>query len=136
MAVSKRIVLHFPKVVVDKPIIYRLVKDYDLVINILKANISPDEVGMLVLELSGSKGNYDKGLHYLADLGVRIQPLSQDIRWIEERCTQCGACLGFCPTHALQMDPATRRVSFVEEKCVACEACVKPCPSRAIEVEW
>ena len=41
MAISKRIVLHFPKRLVDRPIVSRLVKDYNLDFNILKALITP-----------------------------------------------------------------------------------------------
>ncbi len=45
MGISKRVVLQFPKRMIDEPIIYRLVKDYDLVPNILKASITPKEQG-------------------------------------------------------------------------------------------
>ena len=38
---SKRIVLHFTKEIWDKPIVYRLVKEYNLIFNILKANVLP-----------------------------------------------------------------------------------------------
>lgn len=136
VAYSKRIVLHFPEVLVDKPIIYKLVKDLDLVINILRASISPEEVGMIVMELSGKKSNFDKGIAYLENLGVTVQSLAQDVTWSEERCTQCGVCIGLCPTDALHMDSLTRRISFHDDKCVVCEACIKPCPARAILVQF
>lgn len=136
MRITKRIVLHFPPTVVDQPIIYKLIKEYNLVFNILKANITPDQVGVMVMELSGEKEDYKKGIEYLVDLGVEIQPLSQDIKWVEKKCTHCGVCVGICPTGALHLDPNTRLVSFDENKCVACEICVKPCPTRAIEVHF
>ena len=53
MAVSRRIVLHFPKRLVDRPLVYRLIKDYNLEFNILKALVTPEEEGLLVLELKG-----------------------------------------------------------------------------------
>ncbi|MDD3988102.1 MAG: NIL domain-containing protein, partial [Candidatus Omnitrophica bacterium] len=34
--VSKRIVLHFPHRLVNQPLVYKLVKEYDLQFNILK----------------------------------------------------------------------------------------------------
>ena len=49
MVVSKRIVLHFPQRVVERPIVCRLVKDYDLEFNILKAFFTPEEEGLMVL---------------------------------------------------------------------------------------
>ena len=65
MNVSKKIVIHFAKRLVDRPIIYRLVKDFNLEFNILKASISPKKEGLLVLELSGKQKEYDKAVKYL-----------------------------------------------------------------------
>ena len=103
MAVSKRIVLHFPRRLVDRPIVYRLIKDYDLELNILKASITPDEEGLLVLELRGEQNNYDKGIEYLTKTGVRIQSLGQNVIRNEERCTHCGACITVCPPMLLNL---------------------------------
>ena len=136
MNVSKKIVLHFPKRMVDRPIVSRLVKDYDLDFNILKALITPEEEGLLVLELSGEQQEYDKGIRYLSKTGVKIQSLSQDVLRNEERCTHCGACVAICPSGAFELDPVTRRVNFYNEKCVACGLCIKACPPRAMEVHF
>ena len=134
--VSKRIVLHFPDGIVDQPIIYRLVKDYDLKFSILKAEISPGKEGLLVMELSGEPSHYEEGLQYLKDMAVSIQPLSQDIVRSEDRCTHCGVCIPLCPTGALKVDPINRRVSFNNDACVACEYCVKICPLGAMETHF
>ena len=136
MTVSKRIVLHFPKRLVDRPIVVRLVKDYDLEFNILKALVTPEEEGLLVLELSGEQKEYDKGIRYLTQTGVKIQALSQDVLRNEERCTHCGACITICPSGAFELDPITRQVNFYDEKCVACGLCLKACPPRAMEVHF
>ena len=132
MAASKRIVLHFPKRLVDRPIVSRLVKDYDLDFNILKASVSPGEEGLLVMELSGEQKNYDKGIKYLTEAGVEIQSLSQDVVRDESRCTHCGACITICPTQAFALEPKTRKVLFDQNKCVVCGLCVKACPPRAM----
>ena len=136
MAISKRVVLHFPPRLVEQPIIYKLVKDYNLVLNILKASVTPKEEGLMVLDLSGAREDYDRGIQYLQETGVRIQSLGQDIIRNEARCTHCGACVVICPTGALALDPQTRRVNFYEDKCTACELCVLPCPPRAMEVHF
>jgi len=136
MAISKRIVLHFPRRLVDRPIVYRLIKDYDLELNILKASITPDEEGLLVLELRGEQNNYDKGIEYLTKTGVRIQSLGQNVIRNEERCTHCGACITVCPTDAFELEPLTRLVSFQHEKCLACGLCIKACPPRAMELHF
>jgi len=134
--VSKRVVLHFPHRLVDVPIVCRLVKDYDLDFNILKAYVTPREEGLVVLELSGGKPNFKKGLEYLKKVGVRVQPLSQDVVRNDTRCTHCGACVTVCPVGALVLEPLTRKIHFYENKCIACELCVKACPTRAMEIRF
>ena len=134
--VSKKIVLHFPNRLVDQPIVYKLVKDFDLRFNILKAYVTPQEEGLMVLELSGKKEDFEKGIQYLESSGVKIQPLSQDVIRNESKCTDCGVCVPICPTQALVVDPQTRKVHFYDNKCIACELCVKACPTRAMEVHF
>ena len=134
--VSKRIVLTFPHKLLDQPIVYKLVKDFNLVFNILQAKITPKEEGLMVLELSGKKEDYAEGVKYLTGIGVKIQPLSQDVTRDEVRCTHCGACLSVCPTEALVIDKKTMKVLFEPEKCIACELCVKACPPRAMVVKF
>ncbi len=134
---SKKIVLIFPKEKIDKPIVHKLIKDYNLVFNIMKASITPDQEGHMVLEVDGDNSEIEKGIKYLKDQGVNIQPLSKDIRVNWDKCTQCGACVSICPTDALYIkDRKTMEVAFEPEKCIACELCIRPCPPRAIEVHF
>ena len=135
-AVSKRIVLHFPRRLVDRPIVSQLVREFNLDFNILKASVTPDEEGLMVLELIGEQADYDKGIRYLTETGVRIESLSQDVLRNEERCTHCGACITICPTDAFELDLATMRVDFHGDKCIACGICIKACPPRAMEVHF
>lgn len=134
MAISRRVVLHFPRSLVEQPIIYRLVRDYDLMFNILKASVTPNDEGLLVLELSGERDNYEKGVQYLSEVGVDIQPLSRDISHNEARCTHCGACITICPTGAFALESPSRRVRFLDKKCIVCGLCIKACPPRAMEM--
>lgn len=138
MTVSKRVVLHFPRRLVEQPVIYRLVKDYNLEFNILKASITaePEEEGLLVLQLKGEQEEYDKGIKFLLKSGLKIQSLSQDVTRNEARCTHCGACVTICPPGAFEIDPKTKQVRFDDEKCVACGLCIKACPPRAMEVHF
>lgn len=136
MAVSKRIVLHFPNRLLDQSIVSRLVKDFGLDFNILKASVTPGEEGLMVMELSGDQTSYDKGIKYLTETGVRIQSLSQDVVRNESKCTHCGACITLCPTGAFSLEPGTRKVIFDDTKCVVCELCIKACPLRAMELHF
>jgi ferredoxin len=136
MAISRRLVLHFPQRLVDKPIVSHLVKDFNLNFNILKASVTPGEEGLLVLELVGERGDYDKGVKYLTDAGVKIQSLSQDVVRNDLRCTHCGACITLCPTGAFTLEKGTRKVKFDHTKCVVCELCIKACPPRAMDLRF
>lgn len=135
--IKRKLVLHFPKKITDQAIIYRLVKEYNLVFNILKAKVDPEEGGLLVMELSGEDRDYAKGVEYLEKLGVRLQPLEKDINRDENKCTQCGACVVHCPTGALYIkDRKTMEVDFDKSKCILCEACIPVCPVNAMKIEY
>jgi ferredoxin len=134
--ISKKIVLHFPPRLVEEPIVYKLVKEYDLKFNIIKASVTPPEEGLMVMELSGKAENYDRGIEYLKSCGVRIQSVASDITRNEAKCTHCGVCLPICPVAALEAEAKTRRVIFHNKKCIGCELCIKICPTRAMEVHF
>jgi len=135
--VTKKLVLKFPKKITEQPIIYKLIKDYNLVFNILKAKVDPDKGGLLVLELSGEDKDYAKGIDYLEKLGVKLQPLEKDITRDEKKCTNCSACIAHCPTGALYIkDRKTMKVEFDKSKCILCEACIPVCPVGAMRVDY
>jgi len=134
--ISKRIVLHFPRRLVGEPVVSNLVKRFDLDFNILKASVTPNEEGLMVLSISGDESACDAGLAYLTDAGLTVEPLSEDVVRNESRCTQCGACTSVCSTGALAVDRATMEVRFTSDKCIACQYCVKACPMKAMEVRF
>jgi ferredoxin len=131
---KKGLVLRFPPKIVDQPIVYRLVKDYNLVFNILKAMITPGKEGIMILELSGDRENLEKGLNYLKDVGVDVKTIAQQVAKNEEVCIHCGACTAVCPTGALFVDRQTFQVIYDPEKCTACGFCVSACITKAMEV--
>ncbi|MDP8216928.1 MAG: 4Fe-4S binding protein [Candidatus Kaelpia imicola] len=133
---SKKIVLHFPKKLVDRPIICNIVKKYNLDFNILRASVTPDEEGLLVLELTGAVKDLSKAVKSLRSSGVTAQPLSKDVVRNESKCTHCGLCVVYCPTNALYTDRATQEIIFEKDKCIGCEICVRVCPTKAMEVSF
>ena len=133
---KKRVILRFKRNTIDKPIVYRLVKDYDLTFNILRANISPKAESMMVMEIEGEEANFTGGMEYLKEANIGIEPIEQDIDRDEERCVHCGLCTSVCATEALDINRETMRVNFDYEKCVACELCVRVCPVKAMHVSF
>ena len=136
--IKRKLVLHFPKEKIEEPVIWKLVKEYDIVFNLLKAKVDLEKgIGILVLELSGEDENYAQGIEYLESLGIKLQPLEKDINMDEDKCTDCSACVVHCPTGALYVkDRKTMEVGFDKEKCIACEACIPVCPVKAMSLEF
>lgn len=136
MPTTHRVVLHFPPSLSGKPIVYRLAKDYNLVFNILKASIGLEDQGLMVMELSGEEADYQRATEFLTRQGVRLQPIFQDISKDDERCVDCGACVGVCPSEALRLVRPEMKVVLDPESCVACGECVTACPVRAMKLTF
>ena len=133
---SRTLSLRFPEKVVDKPIAVNLVKKFDLSFNILKAIIYPRREGLMVMELSGHRKNFQEGVRYLKSLGIQVESVGQDIKRNEQKCYQCGACTAVCPTGALYIQRPEMAVIFDKDKCSACELCVAACPAQAMAVKF
>ena len=63
--VTHKLMLHFPKCECEKPIIYHLVKDYDLVVNVFRAKVTPEEEGFLVLDVTGTQADIERAMDYV-----------------------------------------------------------------------
>lgn len=132
---ARNIILHYPRALVEQPVMSNLIKMYDLTINITRARIGQDEEGIMVVEISGTRENLDAGLAYLNEIGVTYKPVSKVIRRVESKCTHCSVCIAVCPSGALIIeDRATMEVQFIENKCIACSLCIPACPYQAMEL--
>jgi len=136
MMYSKMLSLRFPEKIVNEPVVVNLVKKFDLSFNILKATIYPRKEALVVMELTGHRNNFQKGVRYLKGLGIKVENIGQDIRRDEEKCFQCGACTAVCPTGALSVKRPEMEVIFDKDKCSACELCVVTCPALAMEARF
>ena len=132
----KKVVLNFPPRLIQEPVTYHLVRDYDLQVNIMRALVRPREKGRMVLELTGAQADMDRAFAYLDEAGVQVDALVQELRYNPERCVHCTACTAFCPTGALSVDPATRELVFDASHCILCESCIPACAYQAIECQF
>jgi ABC-type methionine transport system ATPase subunit len=69
---TQRLELTFPEKLIKKPIIYHLVKEYDVIPNIRRANVD-ENFGWMVLELSGEDEKLDQAFKHLQDIGVEVE---------------------------------------------------------------
>ncbi|NET30993.1 MAG: 4Fe-4S dicluster domain-containing protein [Cyanothece sp. SIO1E1] len=129
---KKRVTLTFSKRYVHMPITYRLAKDFNVAANIIRAQVAPNQVGKLVVELSGDIDQLDAALEWMRSQEITISLASREILIDEDVCVHCGLCTGVCPTEALTLDPETFRLIFTRSRCVVCEQCIPTCPVQAI----
>ena len=68
----------FPQKLTKEPIIYTLSHQFKIVPNIRRADISEDK-GWMVLELEGQEEEIERGIGWVIDKGVRVDPVIGDI---------------------------------------------------------
>ena len=78
MVATRRWHLTFPEEQVQQPLVYRLVADHGLVINIRRADVDA-KVGWMILEVQGSQEALDAGRAYLSEAGVTVTDPSGDV---------------------------------------------------------
>ncbi|NES72994.1 MAG: 4Fe-4S dicluster domain-containing protein [Okeania sp. SIO2D1] len=129
---KKRVTLTFPPNTVHMPVTYRLAKDFNVAANIIRAQVAPNQVGTLVIELSGDIDELDACIEWMQSHKIVVSLASREILIDEDICVDCGLCTGVCPTHALTLDPESFKLQFLRSRCVVCEQCIPTCPVEAI----
>jgi L-aspartate semialdehyde sulfurtransferase ferredoxin len=128
---GRKFLLMFPPAVANQPITQRLWRDFDITVNILKADID-ESGGRLTIELGGDPGEISRAIEYLTENKVRVEELRNYVRRDAKRCTDCGMCVSICPVKAYVMDPSDHHVVLHLERCVACGTCLDACPPGAL----
>jgi ABC-type methionine transport system ATPase subunit len=68
----------FPQDLVTEPIIYNLGRKFELITNIRRANVT-DEQGWVILELDGDQDEIERGIAWVTENKVRVDPISGDV---------------------------------------------------------
>ena len=75
---KQRVKFTFPQEMIKEPVIWRLGRDFDLVTNIRRADVTDDR-GWVVLELDGEMDEIERGVQWVVEQGVRVDPVAGDI---------------------------------------------------------
>jgi ABC-type methionine transport system ATPase subunit len=75
---KQRVKFTFPENLITVPVIYELGKEFNIVTNIRRADVTEDR-GWVVLELEGDLEEIERGLAWVAEQGVRVDPVQGDI---------------------------------------------------------
>ncbi|MEE3716224.1 NIL domain-containing protein [Tumidithrix elongata RA019] len=131
---KKRVNLTFPKRVINVPVAYRLAKDFNVAANIIRAQVDPNKVGKMVLELSGDIDQLEAGIEWMRSQDIDVSLHGREIVIDENTCVDCGLCTGVCPTGAMTLNPKTFQLEFLRSRCIVCEQCIAACPVNAISI--
>ncbi|MDW8033777.1 MAG: 4Fe-4S binding protein [Nitrososphaerota archaeon] len=126
-----RLELKYSPTHVNKPILSKAILEAKIPINILKASLTASE-GLMTIEMDADKDIVARVIEILRSNGVQVKEIPKYIEIDAEKCIDCGACTGVCPTDALTLDPDNKKLVVKEEKCILCGNCLKECPRNAV----
>jgi len=75
---KQRVKITFPPDLVTQPVIFNMGKQFHVVTNIRRANVSRDR-GWVILEITGEVEEIDRALEWSKTQGVRVEPLEGDV---------------------------------------------------------
>jgi len=132
---KKKYLLTFPATLTTDPVIYNLIKRFDLKINILKAEITSGEAGKLLAEFNGEGKKINEALSYLNETGIEYASIEKKITYKEEDCVHCGSCTAVCFAGALTLNKDDKKIKCDYDNCVGCELCVTACPLFLLQID-
>lgn len=75
---TKRLWLTYPKKQIQRPLIYELGHKFELVTNVRQASVT-EEVGIVSLEVEGTRDEIKKAIKWLEGLGVKVEPVEINV---------------------------------------------------------
>ena len=72
MPIERKVYLTYPPHLVDQPIIHEFIKKFDVVVNILEANVTRQE-GWLLVAVRGEEQVVKEGLDWMSVQGIEIK---------------------------------------------------------------
>jgi ABC-type methionine transport system ATPase subunit len=76
MIVEKKVRLTYPQHLLNQPLIYQLIRQFDLLTNILEAQVTA-EMGRLTVAVRGERELVERGLAWMAEQGVQVEIMSE-----------------------------------------------------------
>ncbi|HEV7525338.1 MAG TPA: NIL domain-containing protein [Acidimicrobiia bacterium] len=73
-----RLFVSIPEQLVERPVIYEMIKQFDVVPSIRRANVEAHSA-WVILELGGSPGARDQAIAYLEGLGCTVNRMEGDV---------------------------------------------------------
>ena len=74
----EKIYLTYPPELIKEPIIYELGHKFAVITNVRGANVS-DTMGLVALELDGTREEIDRAIAWLRSRGVTVEPIEKNV---------------------------------------------------------
>ena len=110
------------------PLLAEAVLKTGVMVNILTADVEYSK-GVMVVSVLGDETQQKKLVEYLREKGVEVEKLEAKVLKDDDRCVDCCACYGVCPTKAITIKD--NKMVLDNDECIRCGACVEVCPTRA-----
>jgi ABC-type methionine transport system ATPase subunit len=78
VSTSQRLFVSFPEELVDRPMVYEIIKRYDVVPSIRRANVEAHS-GWTILEITGEADSIADSIAYLEGLGCTVNRMEGDV---------------------------------------------------------
>ena len=76
--IRERYYLTYPRNLIKEPLLYRLVKKFDIVFNIRGASVS-EEMGLVAVEFEGSAEQVERAIAWLRQTGVTVERIEKNV---------------------------------------------------------
>ena len=72
----RRLEVTYPAELLQEPVLYRLITQFQIVVNVLEARVTPEEA-WFVMELEGPEVAVVSGVRWMIEQGIQVRVLPQ-----------------------------------------------------------
>lgn len=76
--IRERYYLSYPRTLIREPILYQLVKKFDLIFNIRGASVS-EEMGLVAVEFEGTSDQIERAIDWMRQTGLTVEPIEKNV---------------------------------------------------------
>ena len=69
-----RLWLMFPVRLITRPVLWELAQNFEVVTNVRQASVT-DEIGLVSLEIDGTREEIKKAIAWLEEMGIKVEPV-------------------------------------------------------------
>jgi L-aspartate semialdehyde sulfurtransferase ferredoxin len=76
--IRERYYLSYPRTLIREPVLYQLVKKFDLMFNIRGASVS-EEMGLVAVEFEGTSEQIERAIEWMRQTGLTVEPIEKNV---------------------------------------------------------